>query len=283
MEGPTREPQWHPQWNYAPGVPDYEDVVGCEQCRESLSARLDAEAGPVPDADVDAHLATCPGCRAWYEDAATLTRLARTGPVPAGGEMSPAVLAAVPGPGRARLARLLRLALAVLGLAQLGLGVAQMVAMWVGSGHLHGPTILTGATPGHLWHESAAWNVAIGVGFLWVAAHRGTPAGITTVLSAFVVVLALLNINDLTRGQVELTHVATHGFVVTGYLIVLALTRPSLHFGQPPGRGGLRHRRRARLGAAGRPALGSNQADAGTVPHLPAARASADEPRRRAA
>jgi len=274
----------HPQWNYATGVADYGGVVGCEQSREALSARLDGEVAAVPDADLDAHLAICPDCRAWYEDATALTRLARTGPAPAAGEVSEAVLAAAPGPGRARLARLLRLALAALGLAQLGLGVAQMVAMWVGPGHLHDQTILTGATPGHLWHESAAWNVAIGVGFLWVGARRGAPAGIVTVLSAFVLVLALLNVNDLTRGQVELSHVATHAFVLTGYLIVLALTRPSLHFGPPPGgQGIIRRLRRAGLGIGERPSLGRGGTGSGAVPRLPAARAQADYPWRRAA
>lgn len=265
-------------------MPDYVGVVGCDQYRESLSARLDAEVGPVLDAEVDAHLATCPDCRSWYEDAATLTRLARTGLVPTAGDVSPAVLAAAPGPGRARLARLLRFALGVLGLAQLGLGVAQMAAMWVGPGHFHGEAILTGATPGHLWHESAAWNVAIGVGFFWIAARRAAPAGIVTLLSAFVVVLALLNVNDLTRGQVALTHVATHAFVVAGYLIVLALTRPSLYFGQPPGgQDALRRLRRAGLGTAADPAPPeSSDADPDGVTRLPAARAHAGQ-RRRAA
>lgn len=218
-------------------VTDYEDVVGCEQCRESLSAQLDDEPeGPTAHQEaVEAHLAGCAQCQQWLDDAAAITRMIRTGPVPAGRDVTDSVLEAAPGPGRARVATGLRLLLGVLGIAQLVLGLVQVAALSSTPEHTHADTILTGASTGHLWHESAAWNVAIGFGFLWVAVRRSPPSGIAATLSAFVVVLTVLNINDLLAGRVEPAHLATHGFILTGFVIVLLLTRPSLSIDAPPG------------------------------------------------
>src|SRR5207244_1511995 len=83
------------------------------------------------------------------------------------------VLAAAPGPGRRRVADGLRVLLGLLGLAQFGLGMAQLSAFASVHEHLGlGP-----ADSSHLWHESAAWNVAIGAGFGWIAGRRSRPAG----------------------------------------------------------------------------------------------------------
>lgn len=208
-------------------VPDYGDV-GCERYREALSARLDGEAEPVAAAEVDTHLAGCPDCRRWFDDAAAVTRLARTGPAAAGVDVTDAVLPAAPGRWRGRLAVALRVALGALGTAQLVLGLLQLTALRPGQEtHVHGSTV-DGATPGHLWHESAAWNVAVGAAFLWVAARRGRPVGIVPILTVFLAVLTLLSAADVMAGRVEATRLATHGFVLTGYLIVLALCRAPL-------------------------------------------------------
>jgi hypothetical protein len=101
---------------------------------------------------------------------------------------------------------------------------------------LHGTTV-DGATPGHLWHESAAWNLAVGAAFLWIAARRGRPVGVVPLLTAFVAALVLLSAGDVIGGRVEAARLASHGFVVTGYLLVLALSRTSLDL-LPPGRRG---------------------------------------------
>src|SRR5215475_13273195 len=101
--------------------------VMCDAYREALSARLDGEefgngwrpaharaAAPAPldAAAVDAHLATCDPCRRWYDDATTITRLARlSGGSAGGGGVPDVVLDATPSPPRARIARGLRLLL----------------------------------------------------------------------------------------------------------------------------------------------------------------------------
>lgn len=52
--------------------------MNCIQCREALSARLDGEADGAESRAVDAHLASCLECCRFADDAAHVTRLART-------------------------------------------------------------------------------------------------------------------------------------------------------------------------------------------------------------
>lgn len=207
--------------------------MGCDAYRELLSARMDGEATPSEIAASEAHLAACGECRRWYERAARVNRLARVGPATNGPDVVDAVLAAAPGRGRARLAGLLWLLLGVLGAAQVSLGVLQAVAAAVADTGDH-PTV-GGATIGHLWHESAAWNVAVGAAFLWMAGRRSRPAGMIPILTAFVLGLALLSAGDLAADRVGAPRLASHGLVVAGYVVVLMLSRPSLAVGRPPG------------------------------------------------
>jgi predicted anti-sigma-YlaC factor YlaD len=208
----------------------------CETAREALSAQLDGEDEAAERAEVDAHLDSCPACRSWLDSAARVTRLARTGQAPAVAPLGPdalaAILAAAPGRARARLALTLRAALGVLGAVQLLLALAQVLAVDQGVGHLHGTTV-DGATPDHLWHESAAWNVAIGAGFLWIALRRTRASGLVPTLTAFVAVLTMLSVVDVANGRVETVRLVSHGLILAGYLIILALLRPGLQTGDP--------------------------------------------------
>jgi phosphoribosylaminoimidazole (AIR) synthetase len=52
--------------------------VDCTHCREALSARLDGEESATESSAVDAHLATCSACRQFHDDAAQITKLARS-------------------------------------------------------------------------------------------------------------------------------------------------------------------------------------------------------------
>jgi predicted anti-sigma-YlaC factor YlaD len=222
--------------NYGRRLSD-NDGVECERCREALSARLDGEDEPDERVGVDAHLADCRDCGRWWEDAAAVTRLARTGPAVPGVDVTAAVLATAPGRGKLRLAVALRVVLGVLGAAQLFLGLVQVAALASAGEHVHDVAVGGGASPNHLWHESAAWNVAVGAGFLWAAGRRGRPVGIVPVLTAFVAMLGLLSAGDVLAGRVEGLRLASHGLVLAGYLIVVALTRPTLSFDDPPGSG----------------------------------------------
>lgn len=210
--------------------------VGCDAIRELLSARLDGEATPSETAVAETHVATCLGCRQWYERAATVTRQVRFGAATVGPDVVDAVLPEAPGAGRARLASVLRLFLGLVGTAQLVLGAHQAVTFAIADYEGHPGAVISGATMGHLWHESAAWNLAVGAGFLWVAARRARPSGIVPLLTVFVAGLAVLSVGDLVAGRVGVSRLATHAFMIVGYLLVLALSRPYLSMERPPGR-----------------------------------------------
>ncbi|WP_329010663.1 zf-HC2 domain-containing protein [Micromonospora rifamycinica] len=244
--------------------------MGCEQWREILSAQLDGEETSAERTAADDHLGRCAGCRDWFALAATLTRRSRltlvapdqphprlvalspaqppptlAGPEPdrsrrppaaSGPDLAGVVLAALPAPRRwrKRLVLSLRAGLALIGALQLVLGLVQ-VGRGPAGGHAHGA--LDTLTSGHLWHESAAWNIAVGAGFLFVAARRTPTSGLLPTLSAFVGALVLLSANDLVTGRVDPTRLVSHGFLLAGYLIVVALSRPRLRPDGPAGRG----------------------------------------------
>ncbi|MFC0527357.1 zf-HC2 domain-containing protein [Phytohabitans kaempferiae] len=203
--------------------------MGCEEYREALSARLDGEDDAAERAATDVHLAGCAACRRWFDAAARVTRMARTSVVTHEVRVSDAVLAAAPGRGRARLVRGVRVALGVLGVVQFLLGAAQIGGFAAGQ-HLH----TFGVGPDHLWHESAAWNVAVGAGFAWIALSRGRGSGLIPTLTAFVAALSLLTASDVIAGRVDLDRVLSHGFILAGYVLVVVLSRLQPARGEPP-------------------------------------------------
>jgi len=229
--------------NSGRGSGDYVDMA-CERWREMLSAQLDGEDDPAARPLVDEHLAGCAECRAWLDRAAAVNRLTRIGG-PVAPDLSATILAALPaspagapaspaGAGRRfrlPLAAAFYVALAAIGAVQLILGLGQ-IGGGMASGHAH---VGVDATPGHLWHESAAWNVAVGAGYLFIALRRSRPSGLVPMLTAFVGMLLLLSVNDLTGGRVDSTRLVSHGFVIVGYLLIVALSRVPGGFASPPG------------------------------------------------
>jgi predicted anti-sigma-YlaC factor YlaD len=222
--------------------------MGCERWREMLSAQLDGEDDPDDRSRVGEHLAGCAGCRDWLDRAAVVNRLTRTSVVGSVPDLSATIVSAQPaaiqpgaarpatapaGSKRGRLAVVLFVALGAVGAGQLILGLAQ-VGGGVADGQSHAAAGLT-ATPGHLWHESAAWNVAVGAGFLFIALRRSRPTGLVPMLTAFVGMLLLLSLNDLTADRVDGTRLVSHGFVILGYLLVVALSRVAAGPASPPG------------------------------------------------
>ncbi len=211
-----------------------------------LSAQLDGEETPAERSAAEGHLVTCGDCRAWFDAAAAVTRRARTRVVAPAPDLADAILAAVPaGPAparratRGRLVAGLRGALGLVGAVQVVLGLAQVGRGAVGA-HAH-------AAGQHLWHESAAWNVAVGAGFLFVAARRFAPAGVLPMLSAFVATLVLLSVNDLMTGQVAVSRLVSHAFLVVGWVLTALLSRPGLRPGGPSPRQGRTGRSRWRV------------------------------------
>jgi predicted anti-sigma-YlaC factor YlaD len=50
------------------------DGAGCDEVRLAVSARLDGEAGYIPDSILDGHLAVCERCRTFRDEVGSLTR-----------------------------------------------------------------------------------------------------------------------------------------------------------------------------------------------------------------
>jgi predicted anti-sigma-YlaC factor YlaD len=221
----------------------------CGWIRDELSARLDGEDDPANRAAADAHLTGCAACAAWWEQASAVTRLARTtAALPSPGlsdSALAAVLAAAPAqaPGKPavgtgtrdlRVAAMLRALLLAVGLGQFMLGVAQISSL-AGALTEHAHTSTVGSvSSGHLWHESAAWNVAIGAALAWLAWRKTRPAALLPVMTAFVGVLALLTVNDALAGRVDTGRILSHGLVLAGYALLILLNLSRFRGGQPP-------------------------------------------------
>jgi predicted anti-sigma-YlaC factor YlaD len=98
--------------------------VKCERFREAASARLDGEPIGMSASVLDHHLATCADCARWIEAATRLTRHTRVGTADTP-DLVDRILddAVLPIRRVLRGRRWLRVALVVVGLAQLGVAL----------------------------------------------------------------------------------------------------------------------------------------------------------------
>ncbi|HWE89548.1 MAG TPA: zf-HC2 domain-containing protein [Pseudonocardiaceae bacterium] len=199
----------------------------CTDYRQELSARLDSEDDPDLRVAVDTHLASCPECRQWYEDAARVTRRARMDVVHPAPDLAAAVLARSPVNRRSRWRLVLRAALALVGLGQVALSLAQVLSDGEGGGGAE----LNGASVLHMAHESAAWNIALGIGFVWIAWRVASAGSLVPTLSAFLTVLTVLTALDVIDGQVAVARLSSHILVLIGYVIMLTLVGPRVGSG----------------------------------------------------
>ncbi|WP_033289510.1 zf-HC2 domain-containing protein [Amycolatopsis jejuensis] len=189
--------------------------MSCEIFREALSARLDGETGPLPGEQVDEHLVTCVSCRSWYDRSVALRRSFLVRSAPAVPDLTDRILADTPAPPREKWG--LRVALGLVGLVQCGLAFAQLLGM----DNAHGGGFMTG----HLLNESAAWNLAVGVGLLWAALRTRAAAGQLPMITGFVIVLAVLTTSDLIGDRVTAGRVLSHVFLVAGLALLYAVHR----------------------------------------------------------
>jgi predicted anti-sigma-YlaC factor YlaD len=198
--------------------------VRCERFREAYSAGLDDEPLGVSAAALADHIDACTDCAAWTDAASRVTRLARLDvtPVP---DLTDAITAGVVLPARRVLRRrhLLRAALLVTGVVQVGIGIPQLSDQSMGM-----------SMAAHAAHEAAAWNLAIGAAFLAAAVVPRRAAGLIPLLGTFTAVLAVLSIRDLADGAVTAAHLATHLAIFVGLGLLIALERAQRAL--PPGR-----------------------------------------------
>jgi predicted anti-sigma-YlaC factor YlaD len=188
--------------------------MDCEAAREALSARLDGE--PVADEPaLEAHLTACEGCRRWLGAAEEMTRRVRLAAVPGMPDRTAELLAAVTADAQAskprRGVRLVRVALLLVGIAE----IATMLL----------PGALSPAGNGHTAREVAAFTLAIGMGFV-VAATRPqrAPAMAPLVGVAALALLAAAAV-DLAGGHIHPLEEIPHVLVAVGWLLLHRLAR----------------------------------------------------------
>lgn len=229
---------------------------------EALSAQLDGEESAAERGAIDAHLASCTGCRRFADEAARVTRLARTTVAALEPDVVDAVLAAAPRSRRPPLAIVLRVLLALVGLVQAEVSIIGMLAAHSSAQGV----VLQGASVAHFAHESAAWNLALGVGFLWVARRSSRTSGMVPTLVTFLAVLTVLVVMDAVAGGVNAGRLLGHGLVLLGLILVVALDRIPRPTGDTvPGTPVLRQRLWGLSGHAG-PA--TSRSDDGLPPDL---------------
>ena len=186
----------------------------CDQIREAISARLDGEDPGVLGADVDAHLATCAGCRAFADGAGALHRSVRLAPAPEVPDLTPKVLAAIgsepEGAGDAGRTFVLRLVLAVLGLVQVAVAVPALFGE-------------DGGLAVHSARHLGSFSLALAVGFLFAAWRPTRVAGLLPVAVALVACLIGTSVLDVVDGRAAALSEASHVTEIAGLVAVWLL------------------------------------------------------------
>ncbi|MEV6227806.1 zf-HC2 domain-containing protein [Saccharopolyspora shandongensis] len=208
--------------------------MDCYTYREALSARLDGEPAPVPDNQLEGHLAECAGCRSWQQRAADLNRALRVRPVEATPDLTRSILDAARPMHHHILRRWPRILLAAVAICQVVLGAAQMLGIDYFGDHAHHAGMGDVMT-GHLLNESTAWNLALGLGMLWTAWRVRASSGLLPVMAVFLAVLSGFSIYDLVNAEVPASRLLSHGLLVLGLVLLLVVQRDLLRWRPQPG------------------------------------------------
>ena len=187
----------------------------CSSCRELISADLDGEADDTDQEHLFAHLGTCAACRDFHERAAAFTRSLRVRPAEAVPDLSPAILARVPGPASSpvRVREWARYGLVVVALTQLILAVPELV---MGA---------TGSSAVHLEHHLGAWDIAMAVGLLVAAWQPERARGLLPMALALGGILAATALLDLATGNTAALNEVPHGLELLGVTFLWFLTK----------------------------------------------------------
>lgn len=213
----------------------------CEVVRETLSSLLDGEQQELPAQQVDAHLASCRGCRRWLVGAAAQARrltdingdtesdyAAGKGP-----DLAAQILAAA---GVTSITAedaddslwsrwgFRRPALVAVGVLQVAMAAVQIAGVDFGmvSAHGHGHPAATGA---HLLHESTAWLLALGGAMIAAGIWPAVAAGVAAITGVYAVALGGYVAVDAYHGQVTAARVASHLPVLIGLAFALLVAR----------------------------------------------------------
>ena len=176
----------------------------CDTARLAISSAIDD--GVVVSDEIDEHVAGCAACRQWREGVHQLRRATlRT----VSGTASPAV-AVSELPRRFTMHRWIRFALAWAGALLVAWNVVDMFS--AGSGL----TI-------HFERHQAAFDVALGLAFLFVAWRPDRAYGMVPFAAAFAIALTLSAVIDLANGASTFDRESAHLIEILGLALLWAL------------------------------------------------------------
>jgi predicted anti-sigma-YlaC factor YlaD len=183
----------------------------CDRFREAISARIDGEDPGLPDGALDAHLGVCADCRAWQQQAHTVTRRARLGGLFPDRDLTSQVLAAAPpatdaGRGR-RFTQ--RAGLAAMAAAQLAITIPLLLL-----GHDHDAGL-------HAAHELGSFDLSLAIAFAVGAIRPALSAGLAWPCAIAAAGLTGTAVIDTIGGQALGADEAQHLVAVAGALLLI--------------------------------------------------------------
>jgi predicted anti-sigma-YlaC factor YlaD len=197
----------------------------CERWRDAISARADGEAPGIDTRLLDAHVATCPGCRRFRDEIDALRRPLRVGAAPAMPDLSPRIVKLNAIADRARAwgaARVLLAAVAV-----------QIVVLSL-------PALVLGedqATTSHDARHLGAFSVADAAGLLVVVVRPARARSILPVAAVLAGALLITAAVDIAQGRAPLVGETVHiPEILSVGLVWLLAAPPRRHGGQVGGR-----------------------------------------------
>jgi predicted anti-sigma-YlaC factor YlaD len=189
----------------------------CEECRESVSARLDGEVSALGSDAVDVHLLGCAECRAFERSAIALHRSLRVRPAEPVPDLTSAILAEVPAAASARSKPAAarewpRYALLAVALTQLIVALPALFGAPSGAG-------------AHLTRELSSWDIALGTGLLVAAWQPRRAVGLLPFAAALAAALAVTAVLDVANGRVPVAGEAHHVLDLAGLIVLWVLAR----------------------------------------------------------
>jgi predicted anti-sigma-YlaC factor YlaD len=173
---------------------------------------VDGEDPGAPEAVVDRHLAGCAACRAW---SARLTagsgalRLTPVEPVP---DLTAPILAAAAARRRAATPGPARVALLLVGLAQVVLALPSLL------GDADGASV-------HMAREHGAWELALAIGLVVAAVRPARTTGLVPVLAVLTTALVVSTGVDVASGHTTAMAESGHLLPLMGLAMLVLLRR----------------------------------------------------------
>ena len=202
----------------APVDPMTSSSPACDHFTEAISARADGEDPGLDDSVIDAHLETCPTCRAYNDTTVDLRRrtvIHGASPVP---DQAHAIVQRTARIDRRSHHWIVRLLLTVV--------AVQLVVLAV-------PDFFADGSDAHYVTHLGAFSVAYAGGLLFVVARPARARTMLLVAIVLVAVLAVTRTLDVVRGDVGVLDLAVHALELCSALLLWILAVPSLRNRRP--------------------------------------------------